>query len=443
MNKQEQNELKIGERIDFKGMIFDSRFYAWDCVGFQMPLTPAHKKGFDKVGIDTSEVGLEDKDFIDGTKDIIQKYTQFCMRIDCIDEDGHLVPERMYFNARYALFFSVDRGNTWVFGGTPIEATKSNSYEADSGIIWSGSFLPDKDGNVLASYTGVPKLIPEGAKNELSEYVLQNIMGASSDDGGFTFKKEGEPLISALRDFDDLREAGYYLGDRKKLGMENDPDGTHMTQRDMQLLRKSDGSLWGYFAAKAISEKHKTGVEPCICQVEFNNPKKLGDGIKKIGPPMMLPEGPDREFNQLECPNVLVNDKGENVVIASLAQHWKIGQPESTAVKEVKAYKVTEGKNGYLGTLEAFGNPNKLENTLLTNKEHGLYALCVITNQSSPGEYDCAAFQVKEDHKYQLPSMRVNLNGEKPNIEIPDLNYYRGLVNDKLIEIARDTTTGK
>ncbi len=435
MNKEKSTELNVGKIIDFNHMIFAPEFYAWDCVGFETALTPAHQKGFENVGIDYKDLGLTECDFENGDKQIIQKYTQFCMQNECIDNDGKLTPENMYFNARYALFISVDNGVSWVYGGIPIGPTKSDPNAPDSGVIWSGSFLPDDKGNVLGAYTGVPQNSPKGVKNKLSKYVLQNSMGATSDDGGFTFKKIKTPLVSAVRDYDQLKEAGYYLGKKSMLGAENDPDGTHMTQRDMQLVKKRDGSLWGFFAAKAVSKEHKTGVEPCICQVEFNSPDSLEEGIKRIGLPIMLPSGIDGAFNQLECPNVVFNDQGDFIVIASLAQHWKIGQAERSAVKVVKAYKVNELSNGCLGNLIPYGNPEKGENILLTNKEHGLYALCVLKNNNKPGEYDCAAFQVKEDHKFQLPSMKVNVNGEKPTIKIPDLNYYRNLVKN----VLRDT----
>lgn len=428
------DRLQAGDDVSKEGMIFDPRFYAWDCVGFESSLKPEHKKGLLRLGIDYRELGLTQKDFESGKKRIIMKYAQFCKVKDCIDGNGVIVPERMYFSARYALFFSLDEGKSWKYGGIPIEPTVGDDYGPDSGVVWSGSFLLNNDGNILASYTGVAKKPPMGKKNRLTEYVLQNIMGAKSDDGGFTFDKIREPLVCAIRDYDKLRTAGYYLGDKEKLGLENDPDGTHMTQRDMQLIKKGDGSLWGYFAAKATSNKHKTGVEPCIGQVRFEDPNSLEAGIVFIGKPIMLPDGIDRTFNQLECPNILKNKQGETVVVVSLAQHWKIGQAERTAVKQVKAYKADELPDGSLGNLKPYGNPEKGENILLTNEQHGLYAMCTISNDNSEkrGVYDCAAFQVREDHKFQYPSIKLDVNGELPTIKLPDLEKYNEMVREIL-----------
>lgn len=430
------DKLVLGEDVGIEGMIFDQRFYAWDSVGFETYLRPEHKSGFINLGINYNDLGISDHDFLSGKIRIIMKYSQFCRVTDCIDYKGILVPERMYFNARYALFFSIDQGMTWKFGGIPIGPSKWNDYGPDSGVIWSGSFLPSSDGTVLCAYTSVPKKPPIGSKTELSDYVLQNIMGAKSSDGGFTFVKIKEPLISAIRDYEKLREVGYYFGNSEMLGLENDPDGTHMTLRDMQLVRRDDGSLWGYFAAKSVSEKNKSGVEPCVGQVRFRNSKRLEEGVEVVGRPMLLPNEENSDFNQLECPNILKNKDGETIVVASLAQHWEIGQSERNAVKEVKVYKADGLEDGSLGDLRAYGNADEDGNILLTNREHGLYALCTIFNDNSNriGIYDCAAFQVKEDHKFQYPSIELNVNGRIPSIQLPDLEKYNELVKGVLLE---------
>lgn len=417
--------VRIGEEIGVEGMIVDRRFYAWDSVGFETRLSPDHQIGLKNIGIVYEDIGMCFDDFQSGKKSIMMKYSQFCYLADCIDDTGKVIPERMYFHARYALFFSMDNGNTWRFGGIPI-GPSSDESSLDSGVIWSGSFLSIEDGTVICVYTGVPRHTPTGAENDLSEYVLQTIMGAISVDGGFTFKKIDEPILSAVRDYDWMISKGYYFGEVDRLGLENDPDGTHMTLRDMQLVRKSNGALWGYFAAKAVSQLSESGIEPCIGQVRFKNAKMLSDGIDEIGKPIILPNDKSNKFNQLECPNIVLNQQGESIVVASLAQHWEIGQMEKQAHKEVKVFKVKESEDGTLCNMRPYGPAVKGGNTLLTNEVHGLYALCIMNHDGNPksGIYNCAAFQLREDHKFQYPNFLLNVNDNKPSVSLPDLNKY-------------------
>ncbi len=121
--------------------------------------------------------------------------------------------------------------------GTVIDVSQDEDM-FDAYNIWSGCVVEIDAETVLALYTGL-RLSDEPLEGS-RKYACQSIGMALSGDRGVSFDKRKEPLICPVRDYDKLKDLGYYLGPVETLGRIDDPDGTFMCLRDPEVFMAGD-----------------------------------------------------------------------------------------------------------------------------------------------------------------------------------------------------------
>ena len=350
----------------YQGKIESGDFYVWDNWGF-----------ISKTG----EVHV---------------YAQYCEKKICLNQEDR------YWNAKIRHFVSGDEGNTWADRGTVLEA--SEDMEAfDSYVIWSGSTLPLDDGRVLMAYTGLqyPYLpVPDDRR-----FALQSIGLAVSADGGNTFQRLPQPIISAKLHYDRLIEAGYYFGPHETLGMIDDPDGTFMTLRD-PFLYQEDGLLHILFGAK--STKVVYGQEKIVNAVGHATLRNIDDLTDvTLEKPILFSQ--ERGFNQCELPNLVKREDAYYLLVSTTLLHF-IGEADVDCEKTVRIYRSKQMDTGW----EPYGDDGR--HIILINQRDHLYGLNVLNDPKKSNVLLGRPFVVGKS--YMPETVRLIVGGENPVLMI-------------------------
>lgn len=352
---------------EFSRIIQSPDFYAWDNWGFM-----------------TSE-------------EKIHIYAQYCPRSTC------RVPEDRYWQAQIRHFYSEDRGEHWYDEGTVLSANQDPSA-FDSSAIWSGSTLPISDKRVLMAYTGLKSPGPD-QHIPGRQYAFQSIGLAVSDDGGWTFTRPSAPLIDAEKQYDQLRQLGYYFGPKNTLGMIDEADGTFMTMRD-PFLFLDDGCLHLFFGAKTTvridgSEKIRNAVGH-VKIWDLNRPDEY-----VLCRPILFSD--ETDFNQCELPNVFRIGSWYYLVISATMLH-DIGEPDDLVDKTVRMYRSKTIETGW----EPFGPQGR--HILLENRRDRLYGLNIIKSSYQTNRLAARAFVVGES--YLPETIYLNIHEESASYDL-------------------------
>lgn len=301
--------------------------------------------------------------------------------------------EARYWRAYWRHFSSADEGHTWIDEGPALRPGAGGAPDAKA--IWSGSVMVLPDGRKLAAYTGL-------AAGHLA---LQSISLAVSDDGSeFVRFTDARPLLSAVRDYDRLRDLGYYLGPRATLGDDaSEADGTFMALRD-PFLFEHDSQLHMLFGAKAVDGPSITrAVGHAIIR------DSIAEAECELLPPVRVPDG--HEFNMLELPNVIRHD-GLHYLVVSTAQLAHLGQSDLETQRSVRIYRSE--------ALEAGWQPYGEAGThVILGPESRLYGLSIISEQGRVSDtVTCRAFWV--DDTTLPPSLQLTVGGGTPSLKRPE-----------------------
>jgi hypothetical protein len=301
--------------------------------------------------------------------------------------------EERYWRAYWRHFASTDDGRTWIDEG-PALRPGTGPGVPDAKAIWSGSVTVLPNGRKLAAYTGL-------AAGRLA---LQSISLAVSDDGGGFVPLAGpRPLLSPTRDYDRLRDLGYYLGERATLGDDAaEADGTFMALRDPYLFLHG-GRLHMLFGAKAMLEDT---VVRAVGHAVIED--ALGVPACELLAPIVLPDA--HHFNQLELPNVIHHD-GLYYLVISTNHVEHLGQSDLERQRSVRIYRSAALDTGW----QPCGDAGR---HVILGPESRLYGLNIIGEHDHDGDtVTCRAFWV--DDTTLPPSLRLTIGGGAPRLERP------------------------
>jgi hypothetical protein len=325
----------------------------------------------------------------------IHIYAQYCPKATCQAQEDR------YWQAVIRHFCSEDEGLHWYDCATAL-AINPDRDAFDSYVIWSGSTLPLADGRVLMAYTGLQA--PKVTQINSRRLALQSIGLAMSYDGGYTFARPAQPLISAARQYDELRRLGYYFGPKETLGMIDEPDGTFMTLRDPFLFME-DEILHIFFGAKMdAGNDGQTRIINAVGHAVITNINRL-DQCTLCRPIRFSNE---TDFNQCELPNVFRRGAYYYLIISATYLHY-IGEPDTDVDKTVRIYRSQDIESGW----EPFGENGK--HIILENKRDHLYGLNILYDPSQSSQLQGRAFVVGES--YMPATIQLRINADQVEIE--------------------------
>lgn len=351
--------------IVVQGIIQSEEFYIWDNWGF-----------VDSTGV-------------------LHIYAQYCEKALC------QCPEDRYWQVHIEHFVSRDQGKTFLHCGPAIE--KSQEQDAfDAYNIWSGCAIPLDGDCVLALYTGLQLSREPLANNR--KYALQSIGASFSRDGGYTFEKMKEPLISPVRDYELLQEKGYYLGPKDTLGAIDDPDGTFMCLRDPEVFKEGHKYHIVFGAKAQVIVDGQSVIRNAVGHAIIEDI----DDFQKIQIQKPLFIACENDYNQLELPGLFLWGEQYFLVI-STTQLAYLGQSDLEVDKTVRIYRSTQLLDG---KWQPFGQEGK--HIILRNKVQGLYGPKLIHHSEQKGVFYLRPFVVGET--YAPATIGIDVTGTVPKL---------------------------
>ncbi len=220
-------------------------------------------------------------------------------------------------------FVSADKGESW----RDLGAFFAPSQDGDGGYsrnIWSGSMHRVHSRNFVCGFTGI-------REQDEARPFLQAIYLANTESPSELAFPPQTALSCPSRDYDLIREQGYYLGPRDKLGSaQGEEGGPILSWRDPFVYAEGDDVFEVFWAAK---------VRPTEGAVAHATVQRAGAGfeIKTLHPPMTLPDG--NLFTQAEVPKLYKDGRtGLYFLLISACTRISEMQPESEVEKVLRLY---------------------------------------------------------------------------------------------------------
>ncbi|TVQ85685.1 MAG: hypothetical protein EA357_00195 [Micavibrio sp.] len=213
--------------------------------------------------------------------------------------------DRDHLPHHWRRFISEDGGKTWQDCGAVL-LPRTGTGLFDSRSVWTGSVLKH-GGRYLAAYTGIRDTGCE------TQPKLQALGLAASEDGsGFSPLSE-EALLCPLRDYDAIRDAGYYLGPKETLGNDDGEEGgAILAWRDPYLVAEDgagDTGLHMFWSAKSsLRRLQEAVIGHALIKDPFGRPQA------ELLPPVFLPDS--EQFTQAEVPQLLRSEESGRYVMA-------------------------------------------------------------------------------------------------------------------------------
>ena len=249
----------------------------------------------------------------------------FMLAVARQDADGLSITvsnrDRYPFHVRR--FTSAGQGATWRDRGAYLSSDPS-PFHAASHNLWSGSALATGD-RTLFAFTGVRA--PDPVRPYLQSLCLLEAMpGETSPPVG-----RASVLSDPERDYDAIRSAGYYLGERRRLGGLGEDDGPILAWRDPFLMAEEHGSVRVFWSAKVAPRR------PAIGHARLRSGPN-GYAMDALLPPITLPDA--AAFTQAEVPKVYpVPDGGGFLLLVSTCDRVSEAQPSSEVTKALRLYR--------------------------------------------------------------------------------------------------------
>ncbi len=199
--------------------------------------------------------------------------------------------QRDHIPHHHRLFISTDQGKSWKDGG-PVFAPRLGEDKFDSRSIWTGSTVHFQ-GKIIGGYTGI-------RMTDESHPFIQSIGLSVSDDGKIYTRLTSEPLSCPIRDYDEIRAKGYFLGERNDLGTDKGENGQNiLAWRDPGLVvDPATGLLHAFWSAKTDkTEEQEAALAHGIIHDPLTKPRL------ELLAPAHLPD--HAEFTQAEVPQLI------------------------------------------------------------------------------------------------------------------------------------------
>lgn len=253
------------------------------------------------------------------------EYDLYCLALSRLDDNGMEIrpSERNNHAFHIRKFRTVDTGMTWLDMGNVLNPKKSKdmSYSRN---VWSGSAVIFSPETTLHGFTGI-----EGVDD--THPYLQSIC--------FGFSRQNQNVIVPLqraalhprRDYQLIREKGYYLDIIENLGHKNgEQGGPIMSWRDPFLFKSPDDTLHCLWSAK--STPTTPVIAHAILDASENDVK-----IRQLMEPILLPDS--SEFTQAEVPKILYSPaKRLYYLMIASCDRLREGQSDNEISKQQRLY---------------------------------------------------------------------------------------------------------
>ena len=228
------------------------------------------------------------------------------------------------FHVRH--FVSRNKGQSWVDEGH-VASPGQLSDRSDSHNIWSGSVTLLDRGQYLFMHTGISQPAPDRP-------FLQSLNATLTDDPGAKMGREQMALSCALRDYDAITDAGYYLGPRAQIGSaEGEDGGPILAWRDPFTFVDTDGTIHMFHSAKTAPRT------PAVAHAILSVANETL-ALKKLLPPLELPDAD--QYTQAEVPKIYHDQKRDlYYMLISACDRLCEGQPDDEVSKLHRLYKST------------------------------------------------------------------------------------------------------
>tara|TARA_R110000787_G_scaffold14647_9_gene45087 strand:- start:15966 stop:17093 length:1128 start_codon:yes stop_codon:yes gene_type:complete len=264
----------------------------------------------------------------------------YCLAFARKDSEGRPTSpaQRNDFTFHIRHFESEDAGASWRDCGAVVQSTSEPNVTL-SDNIWSGSTLRDNDGAFLFAYTGLPSVSKD-------RRFLQTICIAESAEAGRVPNLPLTPVSDPIRDYNSIRAAGYFIGERETLGANcGESGGPILAWRDPFLFTHED-RIHAFWAAKAGP------LQPAVAHAILSRSDRGDFVVDELLPPMLLPDG--NAFTQAEVPKVYFDAGNQQYwLIISACNRMSEDQSDDEIVKDQRLY-VSESLRGpwiaYRGT---------------------------------------------------------------------------------------------
>ncbi len=221
-------------------------------------------------------------------------------------------------------FKTLDGGISWTDEGA-FQTSGHASDGHDSRNIWSGSIL-QVEGQILVSYTGVREL-------DEQRPFFQSLAVAPADLERGLLTGESRVLLCPFRDESLIRDAGYFLDQRPRMGhRDGEQGGPIMAWRDPYLFEGAQpGELFMAWAAKGSPTEPVMG----LARMGWHG---TGCSIKEVYPPVVLPDSD--HFSQFEVPKIYADPvAGGYILVAATTTRVNEVQSDAEVTKLIRIYR--------------------------------------------------------------------------------------------------------
>lgn len=219
-------------------------------------------------------------------------------------------------------FKSEDGGLAWTDQGVFFEPTPEHPFMARN--VWSGSMQALPDGRILFGFTGI-------AEKDSDHNFIQSI-GIGLSDGHAVTGLQTTPISCSERDYDDILDAGYYLGPKSELGANSgEAGGPILAWRDPFFVI-TENSIEAFWAAKIGP------AEGCLAHATIQEKDGMFQ-LKQLHPPIRLPQ--NDQTTQAEVPKIY-GERGDYYLLISASDRLYEGQPDDEVRKMIRLYRSEE-----------------------------------------------------------------------------------------------------
>lgn len=305
----------------------------------------------------------------------------FCLALSRHANDGTaiLAGQRNNFEFHIRHFTSENGGHVWHDKGCYL-SLDDVSKELNLRNIWSGSALLLNDDSILYGFTGIQNI------DDAHQYLQTIYIGTSESETSLTLPPT-TPLSCPVRDFQAIREAGFYLPELEGLGANTgEESGPILAWRDPFIFQGQDGKIECVWSAKVGPRK------PAVARATLT----MAEGqyvIEKLHAPILLPDA--EEYTQAEVPKIYWDTYNETYIllIASCNRLYE-GQADSEIQKESRLYKCKSLDGPWVSFRQAGSLLNGLENQ---------FGVSVISENYEDGHLSCIPpFTEQADDDKQL-----------------------------------------
>lgn len=326
------------------------------------------------------------------TAELDGKVHLYCLALSRRNSEGGAIApaDRNDYPFHIRHFTSADGGDSWQDQGaylTPHE-TADGAFERN---VWSGCMVARAEQDWLCGFTG----IRAGKENQP---FLQTICIGQSTSGYRLDSLPQTALSCPVRDYDQIRAAGYYLPAKELLGnKDGEEGGPILAWRDPFIVQESSGKLEVFWSAKVSPFRgavaHATVTETCD-----------GFQIETLHPPIELPDA--NSFTQAEVPKLHYHQKSATwFLMISACDRINEEQPADEVTKVLRLYKSSALRGPWTSAFDG-------GESLVPISEHLFGASILTTGPSAEHLTIIAPYTEYADAKKQLtfsPKVTINL----------------------------------